>query len=113
MNEKSWLPSWISRRSAGALLHLTSLPSSTGIGNLGRGAYEFIDFLSIAGFSFWQTCPVGPTGYGDSPYQVFSSSAGNPYLIDWNPLVNAGLLSKEELQPLLELDDSSVDYGSL
>ena len=113
MNEKSWLPGWISKRSAGALLHLTSLPSSTGIGNLGRGAYEFIDFLSIAGFSFWQTCPVGPTGYGDSPYQVFSSSAGNPYLIDWNPLVNAGLLSKEELQPLLELDDSSVDYGSL
>ena len=81
------LPEWIKKRSAGCLLHVTSLPSSTGIGNLGKSSYEFIDFLKKSGFSYWQMCPVGPTGFGDSPYQVFSSSAGNPYLIDWHPLI--------------------------
>lgn len=107
------LPDWIKKRAAGCLLHLTCLPSKTGIGNLGNSSYEFIDFLTDSGFSYWQTCPVGPTGYGDSPYQVFSSSAGNPYLIDWQPLVDKNLV---ELNDILELQGNSsnqVDYGNI
>ena len=69
---------WLQNRAAGAFLHITSLPSSTGIGNLGESAIAYLSFLKEAGFRFWQMCPVGPTGYGDSPYQVFSSFAGNP-----------------------------------
>ena len=78
------LPRWLDNRAAGVLLHPSSLPSNQGIGNLGKEARQFIDFLESAGFSYWQTCPVGPTGFGDSPYQVFCSSAGNPYFIDWS-----------------------------
>jgi 4-alpha-glucanotransferase len=107
------LPSWISQRAAGVLLHLTSLPSSCGIGNLGKNARRFVDFLNQAGFRFWQTCPVGPTGFGDSPYQVFSSLAGNPYLIDWDPLIEIGLVREDELSALRELPENEVDYGTL
>ena len=78
----------------------TSLPSDTGVGNLGGSAYSFISFLENAGFQFWQMCPVGPTGFGDSPYQVFSSFAGNPYLIDWKPIQDQNLILNSELQTL-------------
>ena len=88
------LPSWLQSRSSGVLLHVTSLPGKYGVGNLGLILRQFIDFLQELRFRFWQTCPLGPTGYGDSPYQVFSSFAGNPYLIDWDPLLELNLIMK-------------------
>lgn len=84
-------------RSCGILLHITSLPSRYGIGNLGQAAYDFVDFLSGAGQSCWQILPIGPTGYGDSPYQSFSAFAGNPYLIDPDHLIRQGWLTQREL----------------
>jgi 4-alpha-glucanotransferase len=69
-------------RSAGILLSFTSLPSPYGIGTMGKDARDFVDFLAEAGQTFWQILPIGPTGYGNSPYQALSSYAGNPYLID-------------------------------
>jgi len=107
------LPSWLSDRCAGVLLHITSLPSSFGVGALGNGAKRWIDFLADAGFRFWQTCPVGPTGFGDSPYQVFSSSAGNPYFIDWDEIVDLGYIQKSELSVLEQLPCEQVDYAKL
>ena len=107
------LPSWLQSRSSGVLLHVTSLPGKYGVGNLGHYSRQFIDFLQNAGFSFWQTCPLGPTGYGDSPYQVFSSFAGNPYLIDWDPLLELNLINENDLAPLLSEPGSVVDYGNL
>lgn len=105
--------SWLNSRRSGALLHISSLPSRTGIGNLGAGARQFIDFLSASGFSYWQVCPVGPTGYGDSPYQSFSAFAGNPYFIDLEELTDQGLLSKKEIVELESLPNDHVDYGAL
>jgi len=104
---------WLSERSAGVLLHPTSLPSDTGIGNLGDAAHRFVDFMEAAGLSVWQMCPLGPTGFGDSPYQCFSAFAANPYLIDLHPLSDAGLLSPDELGPLRALPRNHVDYGAL
>lgn len=104
---------WLKRRNAGLLLHLSSLPSATGIGNLGAGSRSLVDFLSDAGLEIWQMCPLGPTGYGDSPYQSFSAFAGNPYFIDLEPLVAAGLLEPSELAPLNALPQDRVDYGAL
>ena len=69
-------------RASGILLSLTSLPSEYGIGTMGKAARDFVDFLKSAGQTYWQMLPVGPTGYGNSPYQSYSSFAGNPYLID-------------------------------
>lgn len=66
---------------------ISSLPSPYGIGTLGKSAYEFVDFLRAAGQSYWQLLPLGPTSYGDSPYQSFSTFAGNPYLIDLDMLI--------------------------
>lgn len=83
-------------RSCGILLHITSLPSRYGIGNLGQAAYDFVDFLQAAGQRCWQILPIGPTGYGDSPYQSFSTFAGNPYLIDPDQLIRQGWLSQAE-----------------
>jgi 4-alpha-glucanotransferase len=113
MKSNPSLPRWFSKRSSGSLLHLSSLPGSYGIGNLGVDARAFVDFLARSEIRFWQTCPVGPTGYGDSPYQVFSSFAGNPYFIDWDPLVAAGLIHEAELSSLRELPAHEVDYGRL
>ena len=107
------LPSWLDARAAGLLLHPSSLPGSQGIGGLGAEARSFVDFLETGGFSYWQTCPLGPTGFGDSPYQVFCSNAGNPYFIDWKPLQEIGLLCETDLLPLLELPADSIDYGVL
>jgi len=104
---------WLDRRSAGVLLHPSSLPSETGIGNLGGGAYRFVDLLEASGMRIWQICPLGPTGYGDSPYQCFSAFAGNPYFIDLHPLQSEGLVTADELASLGGLPREHVDYGAL
>ena len=104
---------WLTSRTAGVLLHPTSLPAPTGIGNFGKHAYQFVDLLAESGLSVWQMCPLGPTGYGDSPYQCFSAFAGNPFLIDFAPLVEAGLLQPKELKALNELSTQHCDYGNL
>jgi 4-alpha-glucanotransferase len=104
---------WLDTRAAGVLAHVSSLPGAYGIGNLGRGARAFVDFLADARVRYWQICPIGPTGYGDSPYQLFSASAGNPYFIDLGELAGAGLLSDDELAPLRRLPAGRVDYGWL
>ena len=102
------------KRSCGILLPLFSLPSEHGIGTLGKAAYEFLDFLSEAGQSWWQILPVGPAGSGDSPYQSFSSFAGNAYFIDLDMLVDDGLLTKAEVGAI-ECGGSAetVDYNAL
>ena len=86
------------KRSAGILMPISSLPSPYGIGTMGRAAREFVDFLAAAGQSYWQILPVGPTSYGDSPYQSFSAYAGNPYFIDLELLCADGLLTKDEIE---------------
>ncbi|SHJ44097.1 4-alpha-glucanotransferase [Geosporobacter subterraneus DSM 17957] len=102
------------KRSSGILMHITSLPSPYGIGTLGKDAYEFVDFLERAGQKFWQLLPLGPTSYGDSPYQSFSSFAGNPYLIDLDLLVQEGLLQKEDFQFIHFGEDlEKVDYEKI
>jgi 4-alpha-glucanotransferase len=106
-------PTWLTTRTAGVLAHLSSLPGDYGIGNLGPGARAFVDFLAAAGVRHWQICPIGPTGYGDSPYQLFSGRAGNPYFIDLGELHAAGLLTAEELAPLRTLSAARADYGGL
>jgi 4-alpha-glucanotransferase len=103
---------WLKTRGAGVLLHPTSLPSETGIGTLGKEAFHFIDFLAESGCKYWQVCPLGPTGYGDSPYQTFSAFAGNPYLIDLEMLVEQGWLEAADLDPLRALAPDQVDYGA-
>lgn len=107
------LYNWLNERTAGVLLHVSSLPSDTGIGNMGHGAYRYIDFLNATGMSVWQICPLGPTGYGDSPYQCFSAFAGNPYFIDLQPLVDEGLITNDEFSRLSTLPRDHVDYGAL
>jgi len=92
------------KRSCGILLSVSSLPSPYGIGSLGKAAYNFVDFLADAGQSWWQMLPVGPTSHGDSPYQSFSTYAGNPYFVDLDMLVEDGLLTKEEID--------AMDWGS-
>ena len=76
-------------RTCGVLMHITSLPSPYGVGTLGSEAYKFVDFLKKAGQTYWQILPVGPTGFGDSPYQSYSAFAGNPMLIDIDELIKA------------------------
>ncbi len=104
---------WLDHRAAGVLAHPTSLPSTFGVGAFDSAAYALLDFLAAAGMKYWQVCPLGPTGYGDSPYQCFSSFAGNPYLIDPAPMVTAGLLTNEALAPLRMLGTAHVDFGAL
>lgn len=100
-------------RKAGILLHPTSLPGDHGIGELGREAFNWLDFLVDAGQRSWQVMPLGPTGYGDSPYQAFSSFAGNHYLISLEELVKEGWLQVEELAGLKALPRDHVDYGAV
>lgn len=107
------LYNWLNYRTAGILLHISALPSNTGIGNFGSSAYRFIDFMHASGLGVWQMCPLGPTGYGDSPYQSFSAFAGNPYFIDLEPLASVGLIDSDELSVLHELPNEKVDYGAL
>ncbi len=101
-------------RSAGVLMHIASLPGPYGIGTLGQPARDFVDFLVEAGQTYWQILPVGPTGYGDSPYQSFSSFAGNFLFIDPEALHEAGYLSAEGLEAAKCGDDPTrVDYDRL
>ena len=102
------------QRSSGILLPIFSLPSRYGVGTLGQAAYDFIDFLAEADQAWWQILPVGPTSYGDSPYQCYSTFAGNPYFVDLDLLVADGLLKKSELRGVdFGSDPSQVDYGKL
>ena len=99
-------------RQSGILMHITSLPGPYGVGTMGENAYKFVDFLQSAGQSCWQILPLNPTGYGDSPYQSFSSWAGNPCLIDLDILVKEGLLRQEELEGICwETTPNRVDFG--
>ena len=96
------------------MMPLFSLPGKYGIGSFSKEAREFVRFLKEAGQSYWQILPMGPTGYGDSPYQSFSTFAGNPYFIDLDTLVEEGLLLEEELSGLSFSDsEEAVDYGKL
>lgn len=102
------------KREAGVLLAVTSLPSPFGIGCMSREAYRFVDALAEAGQRWWQILPMGPTGYGDSPYQSFSAFAGNPYWIDLEELIEEGLLSRQEcLSADFGTDVGRVDYGKI
>lgn len=101
-------------RKSGILLPVSSLPSKYGIGTFSKEAYDFVDFLESAGQGFWQILPLGPTGYGDSPYQSFSTFAGNPYYIDLEDLVEKGWLKKEECDECdFGGDDGYVDYEKI
>ena len=101
-------------RASGILLHISSLPSRYGIGTLGDEAYRFVDLLAESGQSYWQILPIGPTLYGDSPYQSPSAFAGNPYFIDLEHLIRDGYIYREETEALYFGDDPTrVDYGSL
>ena len=100
-------------RSAGILLHPTSLAGPYGIGDLGPAAFEWLDWLADSGCKLWQVLPLGPTSYGDSPYQCFSAFAGNPYLISPDILLEQGLLKQEDLADMPAWDDQRVDFGRL
>lgn len=98
-------------RSSGILLHPTSLPGPYGIGDIGPQAFSFVDFVADSGCGLWQVLPLGPTGYGDSPYQCFSAFAGNPYLISPDGLLEDGLLGPLDLTDLPPFPADRVDYG--
>ena len=100
-------------RSGGILLHPTSLPGPYGIGDLGPQAYRFVDWLASTGCKLWQVLPLGPTGYGDSPYQCFSAFAGNPYLISFDGLIEDGLLTQDDFAHMPTFNASRVDFGLL
>lgn len=100
------------RRTAGVLLHPTSLPGPYGIGDLGPIAFEWVDVLATAGQAWWQILPLGPTGYGDSPYQCFSAFAGNPYLLSPELLARDGLLRGTDM-PLTHFPEDKVDFGAV
>ncbi len=101
-------------RKSGVLMPIFSLPSEYGIGNFGKEAFRFVDFLEAAGQSYWQILPISPTNYGDSPYQSFSAYAGNPYFIDPQALIDTGLLTEDEAKSFdFGTDAEHVDYGKL
>ena len=102
------------KRSAGILMPISSLPSPYGIGTFGSKAYEFVDHLEASGQKFWQVLPLGPTSFGDSPYQSFSAFAGNPYFIDLDFLIEDELITKDFVEDFKwSLEDGYVDYGLL
>ena len=101
-------------RASGILLPVSSLPSEYGIGCFSKSAYEFVDQLKRAGQKYWQILPLGPTSYGDSPYQSFSTFAGNPYFISLEDLIEEGVLTKKECDAAdFGSDPRTVDYGKL
>ena len=101
-------------RAAGILLPITSLPSKYGIGCFSKEAYDFVDWLKDAGQTFWQILPIHPTSYGDSPYQSFSTFAGNPYFIDLEALIEEGVLTREECDSVdFGESDADVDYEEI
>jgi 4-alpha-glucanotransferase len=101
------------KRASGILLHPTSLPGPYGIGDIGTRAHRWIDFLSGAGCGLWQVLPIGPTGYGDSPYQCFSSFAGNPLLISPDALLRENLLHPDDLCDRPSFPNDHVDFGQV
>ncbi len=98
-------------RKSGVLLHPTSLPGPDGIGDLGPECYRWVDFLAESGCSLWQILPLGPTGYGDSPYQCFSAFAGNPYLVSPAMLMEQNLLKREDFVDRPDFPADHVDFG--
>src|SRR5258707_13813588 len=100
-------------RASGVLLHPTSLPGGFGIGDLGPSAFEFIELLASAGQRIWQVLPLGPTGYGDPPYQCFSAFAGNPMLISLDTLVERGYLASAELEAHAAFPSDNVHFGAV
>jgi 4-alpha-glucanotransferase len=100
-------------RSSGIILHPTSLPGPDGIGDLGPEAYRWVNFLSDAGCSLWQVLPLGPTGYGDSPYQCFSAFAGNPFLVSPTLLLDEGLITRDDLADRPEFPTDKVAFGEV
>ena len=98
-------------RASGILMPVFSLPGPFGIGTLGKEAFAFVDFLADAKQTYWQILPIGPTGYGDSPYQSFSAFAGNPYFIDYRLLAADGLLTADEVPAARPV--GPIDYGAL
>ena len=100
-------------RASGILLHPTSLPGDFGIGDLGDEAYRFVDFLADAKQTYWQVLPLGPTGYGDSPYQCFSAFAGNTHLISPQKLVEEGLLTEDEISQKPDFPAERIDFGAV
>lgn len=107
------LNQWLQGRGAGVLLHPTSLPGAYGIGNLGQSSRDWVDFLAESNLSYWQICPLGPTGYGDSPYQCYSAFAGNLYLLDWSVLTELGLCTSDDLIDFLSLPSGHCDFTKL
>ena len=100
-------------RCSGVLLHPTSLPGPYGAGDLGPGAYHFIDWMVVAGQSLWQMLPLGPVGSGNSPYMSLSAFAGSPLLIDLQELVNNGWLGQDDLTTAPAAQSRRVDYATL
>jgi len=100
-------------RSSGVLLHPTSLPGRYGVGDLGEWAYTFVDWLESAGQTIWQVLPLGPTSYGDSPYQSLSTFAGNPLLISFDKLVTDGWLTAEDIAKVPNFPPYLVDFGNV
>ena len=104
----------LDNRASGVLMHISSLPGSTGIGTLGKYAYRFVDYLKKYGQTYWQMLPICPTSYGDSPYQSFSTFAGNPYFIDFEKLEAEGLLCRSDWENVNWGDNKNyIDYGLL
>jgi len=101
------------KRSSGVLLHPTCLPGPYGIGDIGSAAHRWIDFLSSSGCGLWQILPLGPTGYGDSPYQCFSSFAGNPFLISPDALLSDDLLHPDDIYERPAFPNDHVDFGRI
>ena len=100
-------------RKSGILMHISSLPGAGGIGSLGKEAYAFADFLEASGMKLWQVLPMGPTGYGESPYQSFSVHAGNPMLISTEKLVADGLLTLDPGEEFMPTQDERVEFDQV
>ena len=100
-----------SQRVSGVLLHPTSLPGPEGLGNIGPEAYRWVNFLKNSGTQLWQILPLGPTGYGDSPYQCFSAFAGNAYLVSSEILLDQGLLQESDLQDRPDFPEEEIELA--
>ncbi|MCG8525989.1 MAG: 4-alpha-glucanotransferase [Opitutales bacterium] len=112
--KKEPLFDWLRERGAGVLMHPTSLPGRYLIGGFGKEAYQFVDLIASCNFKYWQVLPLGPTGFGDSPYQSYSSYALNPYLISWDEMLENGWITERELLPLMTRHPSArVDFEEL